>query len=82
MVGSGLPIPFVEGIPVHAVDIPIRLAILRQNLDVVKGIHASAMKRRKVGLVADEAARIAWIEQHIAELEAEERRKAESAQLV
>jgi hypothetical protein len=59
------------------VDPTIRLAILRQNLDVVRRIHAAAVKRRKVGLMADEAARIAWIEQHIAELEAEARREAE-----
>jgi hypothetical protein len=35
------------------------------------------VKRRKASLVADEAARIAWIEQYIAELEAQSRREAE-----
>ena len=65
-----------------AVDTTIRLAILRQNLDVVRRIHASAVKRRKVGLVADEAARIDWIERHIAELEAQARQDEEIAQAV
>jgi hypothetical protein len=65
-----------------AVDTTTRLAILRQNLDVVRRIHASAMKRRNVDLVADEAARIAWIERHIAELEAQARQDAERAQAV
>lgn len=63
-----------------AVDTTTRLAILRQNLDVVRRIHASAVKRRKIDLMADEAARIDWIERHIAELEAQSRRETESAQ--
>ena len=54
-----------------AADPALTLAILRQNLHVVRLIHASALRKRNGRLAASEAARIAWIERHIAELEAE-----------
>ena len=60
-----------------AADTTLTLAILRQNLHVVRLIHASAVRRRKPSLVASEAERIAWIERHIAELEAQARHDAE-----
>ena len=59
-----------------AADPTLTLAILRQNLHVVRLIHASAVRKRKPDLAASEAARIAWIEQHIAELEAQASQEA------
>ena len=54
-----------------AADPTLTLTILRQNLHVVRLIHASAVRKRKPGLAASEAARIVWIEQRIAELAAQ-----------
>ena len=62
-----------------AADTTLTLTILRQNLHVVRLIHASAVRKRKLGLVASEAERIVWLERQIAELEAQSIQEAEQS---
>lgn len=71
MVVSGQAVDSWRLPPMLAADPTLTLAILRQNLHVVRLIHASALRKRNHRLATSEAERIAWIERQIADLEAE-----------